>query len=376
MRIVMRILIVRTHPTKINIKTYNVQELGLAKALIDLGHECDVLLYTDEKSSVELLPIENNKEIKIYWMHGKNAFWQGIYDWNELFALASKYDWIQVNEYNQIASYLITQKYPRNSYIYHGPYYNPKDKKYNLLNAAFDVLFLRKMRKADTMIFAKSEMATQTLKAKGFSNVITTGVGLDIERFGKISVSRNEKDEKTYKLLYIGELSERRNTLFLIDVFKRVYEKMGGNVSLQIIGKGKEAYASKVKEYAKNLNVEEGISFIARKDQSELPEVYGEADLFVFPTNYDIFGMVLLEALYFGVPVISSKNGGSETLLKNVQCGKVIERFDVDEWTSAIVETLENRQLRSQMSQNGHKEILESFTWKAIASKMISDLVD
>lgn len=372
----MRILIIRAHPTKINIKTYNVQELGLAKALINLGHECDVILYTEGKSSVESLPIENDKEIKIYWLHGKNILWQGIYNWNELFALTSQYDWIQVNEYNQIASYLITRKYSKNSYIYHGPYYNPKDKKYNLLNAVFDVLFLQKMRKENPMIFAKSEMATQSLKAKGFANVITTGVGLDVERFGESSILRKKKDERTYRLLYIGEISERRNTLFLIDVFKNVYEKMNGNVSLQIIGKGKKAYTSKVEEHARNLNVEKAISFIAKKDQSELPEVYGEADLFVFPTNYDIFGMVLLESLYFGVPVISSKNGGSETLLNKLQCGKVIERFDVEEWASTIVETLENWQLRNQMGQNGHEEILESFTWKAIASKMISNLIN
>lgn len=371
----MKFLIIRTHPTKINIKTYNVQEIGLAKAFIARGHECDILLYTDGESSVESLLVGNDKKIKIYWEHGRNIFWQGVYNWQKIFSLASEYDWIQVNEYNQIASYYITKRYPRNSYIYHGPYYNSDNKKYNLLNKLFDILFLKKMQKEEVIIFAKSELAKESLKRKGFSKVITIGVGLDIERFGEKNISANSKEDGKCNLLYIGEISARRNTLFLIEVFYSVYKEMNGKVNLQIIGRGSEDYTKRVKERVRALKIENAINFIERKNQNELPEVYIKSDLFIFPTKYDIFGMVLLEALYFGVPVISSQNGGSETLLKDSHCGIILNQFDAEKWASIIVDVLKNTQLRNQMSKAGQKKIIYSFTWKAIAEKIISNLI-
>lgn len=367
----MKILIIRTHPTEININTYNVQELGLAKALVGLGHQCDIILYTERESRIERIPLRNG-EIKINWMHGRNFLWQGIYDWREMCQLASDYDYIQVNEYNQLASYYMMQKYPEKCYIYHGPYYNPDDKKYNVLNWAFDILFHKKIVKNNPLIFAKSKLAEKSLNNKGFANVVTVGVGLDTERFSECADANvHKKEDNYYHLLYIGEISERRNTLFLIDVFYSVNCELDGKARLHIIGKGNGDYTNEVKKHVKKLQLDKYVEFIDRKEQNELPAVYRKADIFVFPTKYDIFGMVLLESLYFGVPVVSSKNGGSETLLANGECGCIIDTFEIGKWSSAIVDILRDKSRRKYMSNHGIQQILDFYTWDAIAKKML-----
>ena len=371
----MKILIVRTHPTEIKIKTYNVQELGLAKALISLGHQCDIMLYTDSESHTEDISVFNRKQIRIYWTHGKNFLWQGIYNWKNLLDLASTYDYVQVNEYNQIASFYITKMLPGKSYIYHGPYYNPKDRKYNSLNRMFDSLFLNKMIKQNPLVFAKSDMAEISLREKGFQNVFTVGVGLDTGRFDN-SEEDNEKSGMNcqYNLLYIGEISERRNTLFLIDVFHEVNNRLNSKARLRIIGKCADEYTNKVKKRVNEYKLQHFVEFIDRKEQIELPEEYSRADLFVFPTNYDIFGMVLLEALYFGVPVVSSRNGGSATLLDDGKCGCIVDTFDITKWTSTIITILNDKQRMTDMGLNGKRRICESFTWEAIARKMLETI--
>lgn len=367
----MNILIVRTHPTKININSYNVQEIGLARALARKGHKCDIVFFTDNESKCEEYVIDENHKINIFWKKGKNILWQGFFNFNQLIEMANQYDVVQLNEYNQIATYFLAKKCNKRCLIYHGPYYNPTDIKYNTLNKMFDALFLSKMKKIGPKILAKSEMAEESLKCKGFENIETVGVGLDVGRFSKIDYTRNfSKNKKT--LLYIGEISERRNTLFLLSVFRKVREK-NNSVDLVLIGKGKEEYQDKCNKYIKQHGLSACIKQIISVDQSELAQHYLSADIFLFPTNYDIFGMVLLEAMYFGLPVISSKNGGAVTLIEESgKEGIVIESYDEYEWENTIENLLYSEQKCKEISECAKRRISEKFTWDAIADRFLA----
>lgn len=307
----MKILIFRTHPTTINISSYNVQELGLAKALIKNGHQCDILFWTDEESKTEIVN-SGSISVKIMWMHGKNFFWQGIFDWNELKKIIDSYDLVQVNEYNQIATYMVLCRFQKKCVIYHGPYYNEKDWKSNFLTKVFDFLFLKRMINLNPLVLSKSELAAETLKKKGFKRIKTVSVGLDIERFLNMkSVECRHVHENA--ILYIGEISERRNTLFLIDVFSEVHA-CNNKIKMTMIGKGRPEYEKMVSEKIISLNLSDSIIWIKQEKQENLPLYYKYAKLFIFPSNYEIFGMVLLEACFFHLPIVSSLNGGSRTL--------------------------------------------------------------
>lgn len=75
----MKILIVRLYPYEININNYNVQEIGLAKALIRKGHQCDIAFYTKNNERQEKIELENGKYITLFWIKGINFFKNGLY---------------------------------------------------------------------------------------------------------------------------------------------------------------------------------------------------------------------------------------------------------------------------------------------------------
>jgi hypothetical protein len=127
----MKILIVRMYQDVLNISNYNSQEIGLAKALIRKGHQCDIVLYTDKKEiSIQKMNMENGKAITIYWMPARKILKNCIYD-KRLYELVKKYDVIQSTEYDQVGNLKLQKVTDNHMAIYHGPYQSYYPKIYN-----------------------------------------------------------------------------------------------------------------------------------------------------------------------------------------------------------------------------------------------------
>ena len=100
----MKILLFRTDPSIMNIKSYNSQEIGMAKAYTAAGHTCDIVYYNgNNPSRVEKIDAGDGKFINLYWIRGfsilNNGFFLGIRK------LLNQYDMIQVSEYYFFASW-------------------------------------------------------------------------------------------------------------------------------------------------------------------------------------------------------------------------------------------------------------------------------
>ena len=243
----MKILIVRLYPYELKIDGYNVQEIGLAKALTNKGHQCDIVLYTSSNERVQEIKTDGGL-IKIFWIKGINFLKNGMYG-NKIINLAKQYDIIQSSEYDQLYNLKLNRKLKSKLIIYHGPYYSKFNKRYNLKCRIFDTLFLTKKYK-NTKFITKSELATEFLKEKGIKNVKTIGVGLNDEMIKKENKNKilNELNENIKYLLYIGKLEERRNIIFLLNILKKIIAKKE-NVKLVIVGKGDKQYIDKIFEY-------------------------------------------------------------------------------------------------------------------------------
>ena len=215
----MKILIVRLFPDELNINNYNVQEVGLAKALVKKGHVCDIVLYTNKQENyIQEIEVEANKKIKIYWLKGKKFLGNAFFD-KELKNIINNYDIIQSGGYDQIYNAILNKKLNKPLLIYHGNYNSKYSKGYKKKCLVSDIfyLFFRDYKKVH--FITKSKISTDFLNKKGYKNVETLGVGLDIDRFSKnvainkkIEELKNNKQENNY-LLYIGKIEERRNKL-------------------------------------------------------------------------------------------------------------------------------------------------------------------
>ncbi len=413
----MKILIVRTFPDILDVDRYNVQEIGLAKALTLRGHTCGIALYNgrnpDREECCTFEQDGREYTFRIYRCKGYSFFRNGFMP--AVRRILPQYDVAQVHEYDQLMSWELYTRQQIPTVIYHGPYYNPYAKGYNLKCRVFDTLFLPRRQHEKVRVLAKSEMAAEFLRSKGFSCVRTVGVGLNTDNLQQGSVDAPEKTagelchvdapgktagepgrvnapEKTTgepdganasgkpaeqpdvadgregvrELLYVGKIEERRNVYFLLEVFRKLRSRKE-KVHLTIIGSGEAAYVQRFLEELRP-ELEAGtVTYVPKAAQRELAAFYHAADLFLFPTQYDIFGMVLLEAMYCGLPAVSSRNGGSATLIENGTSGVIVPEFDACAWAEEITKLLADRNALRAMGAAAAGTIEEHFTWDRIA---------
>ncbi len=362
----MKILIVRTFPDKLDLESYNVQEIGLAKALVVRGNQCDIVLYNgregDKKEKYAFQKDGKEYAFWIYWMKGiallKNGFMPSTKQ------ILNQYDVIQVHEYDQIMSWLLYTGRKKPVVIYHGPYYHPYARGYNLRCGIFDRLFLHRRKYQDVWAVTKSRMAEEFLQGKGFKRTLPLGVGINPDNFPSYEFQKSNRPQ----ILYVGKIEDRRNVYFLVEVYKRLRGRIKG-LQLVLIGNGEEKYKTSFLNFIKNELESGDIVYQEKISQRELPKVYGAAEVFVFTSNYEIFGMVLLEAMYFELPIVSSMNGGASMLIENGENGYILEKFVAEEWEKKIESILTDKKKRKLMGQKGRAKVLENFTWNCLAEK-------
>ncbi len=400
---VMKILIVRTFPSIISQTSYNVQEIGMATAYMRAGHDADIVLYGGkEDDHTELMPIEWNEDgtasrfVSIYYLRGFNILKNGFFP--SLRSIASSYDLIQVHEYDQISSWLLyTDKKLRDKVIiYHGPYFSEFNKGYNLKCKVFDNIFLRFRHNRQCPCFTKSNAAAGFLKSKGFDNVTAVGVGLNVSLWSDIEESSSKGDitadsnafrriydymengadvvkDEVFTFLYIGKLEPRRNTLFLLDLADALLQSHE-DIRFLIVGDGEASYKNECLKRAKKWIDAGKIEYIPKVAQKDMPLIYGRSDCMLFPSRYEIFGMVLMEAMYFGVPVITSNNGGADTIFSNEYNAIVLENdFEFNTWISAAIRMYEDENLRKKISDNELNDS-EKLSWDEVTKKVLQAL--
>ncbi len=378
----MRVLIIRSFPDKLNTDSYNVQEIGLAHALRSKGVECDIAFYNgrDESYSETLADgtvVYHRKGINLL----KNGFLSGLKE------LVAPYDVLQVHEYDQLQSFQIysrlARKWGKPVVLYHGPYMSAYTQGYNLKCSVFDRLFLpfAGTAKQDVLCMTKSRMAADFLRSKGFARVRTVGVGLmknsdepagpelvvtgtsgRMETISGDSIA-DRMPEDALNLLYVGKLEDRRNSTFLVSLLE---ELAGQPIFATVIGKFDPVYPEGPALRKRMAALEEKglLQYVESASQQELIPVYDRADVFLFPTRYDIFGMVLLEAMDHGCVVLSTENGGSSTLIQNGENGRILPEDAIGLWTEAIRELMENPDLRKEMGRCARQTVEDSYLWE------------
>ena len=286
----------------------------------------------------------------------------------------SGYDVIQVHEYDQIQSWLI-YTFPAGSRVvlYHGPYYSPFNTGYNAKCRVFDHVFLPFSRKArrEMPCITKSPLAEAFLRKKGFQNVRSLGVGLDISAFEHEEPDHDKADRMPrdkINILYVGKLEERRNIRFLLQLVQHLAGRTGC-IHVTLIGKGDPEYL-RVLEPDMHKLIQEGIlTCYSAASQQELPQIYRNADMMLFPSNYEIFGMVLMEAMYYGVVCISSKNGGAMQLIEDHKDGIILEGFEEKDWLEQTQKLIDDPILLAKMKNNASEKIKQQYLWQHIAEK-------
>ena len=137
------------------------------------------------------------------------------------------------------------------------------------------------------------------------------------------------------------------------------------NIRLVIGGKGEDL--SRLKECVNELGLADHVIFAGFVPKEQLPAFYGLADLFVFHSTYETFGMVLVEAMSYGKCVVSVNSTAIPSVVSHGETGWLVPPMEPTAMAAAINRLLEDDELRRVIERQGRERAESSFDWDYIA---------
>ena len=179
------------------------------------------------------------------------------------------------------------------------------------------------------------------------------------------------QDEKERIVLCVGHCIPRKGIIYLVEAFSKVNNLP---CKLYIVGKTDKdiRYYYKVQSLVEKLKLSGKIQILNRVDTATLISLYSQADFFVLPSLKEGFGIVLLEAMYYGLPIITTNVSAMPELVVNGENGLLVSAANTNELSKALLTLLNNPKLRNKMSENALKKIEQSYYWEETQSQFLS----
>jgi len=207
--------------------------------------------------------------------------------------------------------------------------------------------------------------------------------GVDVEKYDPDKVSREDVvnvrkslgiSEDEYMILFIGRLTWVKGVDTLILAMPEILSKVP-NAKLVVVGVGEQEEL--LKNEVQRLKLEGKVIFKSEFITEDLRiKYYAAADVCVFPSKYEPFGIVCAEAMSMGKPVVVGARGVSgmrEQVIPSGpnQCGFHINPYDPSDVAKFVIMLLEDEDLRKKCGRNARKRVLEEFTWKHVAENTL-----
>lgn len=201
---------------------------------------------------------------------------------------------------------------------------------------------------------------------------------LNNKGFYKTEVIPNAVDYKKYYnngdknfILFAGRLEKVKGINYLINAFS----KLSDDMNLIIIGSGPEESNLK-----KSLNSEQKnkVEFIPHLSKIKLQEYLSQCSIFVLPSLFETFGIVLIEAMASGKPVIASDIPGPRHIIQHGVNGFLFEKGNEEELIKYLKLLIENDNLRKEMGKNARKTVEDNYSFKKVAEaylKVFNDIL-
>ncbi|MDM9585760.1 MULTISPECIES: glycosyltransferase family 1 protein [unclassified Nostoc] len=215
------------------------------------------------------------------------------------------------------------------------------------------------------------------VSTKGSIDIIPCGT--DIQRFGSIAREAARAELRIGKeakvVLYVGRFDQRKGIETLVRAVNQSGLRDSNNPQL-IIGGGSTPGNSdgierdRIEQIVNELGMSDFTIFAGRLSQEILPTYYAAADVCVVPSHYEPFGLVAIEAMASGTPVVASDVGGLQFTVVNEETGLLAPPQDVDSFASAIDRILLNPEWRDELGKAGRKRVENKFSWDGVANQL------
>jgi D-inositol-3-phosphate glycosyltransferase len=212
-------------------------------------------------------------------------------------------------------------------------------------------------------------------------NIEIIPCGTDIHRFGSISRTEARQqlgiEPEAKVVFYVGRFDRRKGIETLVRAVGRS-QLRDQNLKLIVGGGSRPGYSDgierdRIEEIVAELGLTEITRFPGRLGEVELPIYYAASDVCVTPSHYEPFGLVAIEAMASGIPVIASDVGGFQFTVIPEETGLLVPVKDDAAFAVAIDRILTEPGLGDRLGQAARTRVEQCFSWDGVASQL-SDL--
>lgn len=232
-------------------------------------------------------------------------------------------------------------------------------------------LLISAARKSDRTVAISRHTAGQVESLSGVRpEVIPYGVGLPAAaaRGGQSLPGAPPGD---FTVLFVGRLVERKG----VDVLLRAAARLSASVRLRVVVVGDGPERGRLETLAQELGLAACVEFKGRVSTEDLQKCYRSARAFVLPAIVDRrgdtegLGVVLLEAMSYGVPAVASRTGGITDIVEDGTNGLLVEPGDPAALAAALERLARDPALAFRLGEAGRRTVESRFSWNAIAER-------
>jgi len=248
------------------------------------------------------------------------------------------------------------------------------DKNYHLANPINEWIqkkMTARLNQRSNLVIAVSSSVENFLLKKNLSpkgRTIVIPNGLDLETFANHITNSKRVDTVHHAPIIgsIGSLNRQKGYTYLIEAMTKVLKHFP-LATLEIIGKGPEE--DNLKREIRDNNLERHITLLGEK--KEIQSYLKNWDVFALPSISETFGIVVLEAMKAGIPVVATKVGGIKDIIEDKESGLLVESKNPHKLADSIIDLLQHPVLASKLKRNGLNRV-EDFDWKRVIKKIES----
>ncbi|HBY56257.1 MAG TPA: hypothetical protein DEG96_00075 [Candidatus Atribacteria bacterium] len=225
-------------------------------------------------------------------------------------------------------------------------------------------------------ITTPSESMKELIKSYGIKNRIEViPNAIELNSFRQKDELKCLEIKKRYNLkeddkiiLYVGRVAYEKSIDKIIEALAIIKRKGVSNAKLLIVGRGPAM--EELKELAKSLQIEDEIIFTGEVKNEEIPHYYKIAYLFTIASTAETFGIVIIEALASGVPVLAVKAPGAVDILTNGRDGLLVDN-DVKQFAETLEKIIREPELRENLSK-GALKTSEQYSIDIVSERMLN----
>ncbi|UCE36400.1 MAG: glycosyltransferase family 4 protein [Thermoplasmata archaeon] len=360
------------------------QQMRVAKELIRQGHDVEVFcsdLYTeipwkrlDEPySNVEGIPV---RRFKAYSLPGDMQY--SIMPSMVGAVLKERWDIIHAHSWGFYPSHVgaIAKRAKRGKFVL-TPHLHPGETSWGgerrkRARGIYDKYLSKRVTSAASRVICVSQGEMKYAVEAGISpnKIVIVPDSVDVSRFDGLAEGIFKKKYGIHYdfVLFVGRLAKNKGLEYLVGAMPDILNDFP-NTKLVLIGED-EGMHNKLIGHAKELGIEHNILFLGMLDDNEVSEAFLDCSVFVLPSEFEAFGIVLIEAMAAGKPTVATRVGGVPYVVEEGKTTTLVDYADSNQLAVAICDLLLNEKKRISFGRSGRKLVENNFTIEKVVNRL------